>query len=168
MQVLPIIKEDRKYSHDGHIFDSKEEIYFKWFLDDALTRHHGCIKRVYHNEDHFKLSKKTKLFREHIYTPDFVIEWYRKNKLTIDLSESLRSKDIKDRLVINDKISYIEIKGGYSIYNNHREFAVNQKWLFSQHGIYVQKIEIPKFFKNTFMPERYLLTDTGKMKRKIK
>ena len=169
MKILPIIKEKNGYSYDGFKYDSKEEIYFKWFLDDILSKHHGYIKRIDYNEDPFYLSEKTKILREHKYTPDFLVEWYDQNELTIDYSEDLRPKDIKNKIVINwVKASYIEIKGGYSIYNNHREFAINQKWVLAQRNIYVQKIEIPKFFKTTFMPERYLLTDSGKRSRKVK
>ena len=39
-----------------------------------------------------------------------------------------------------------------------REFSINQKWMLSKFGIYVYKIEIPKFFNLAWLPESLILT----------
>jgi hypothetical protein len=63
--------------------------------------------------------------------------------------------------------SWIDVKGGYSIYNNHREFAINQKLMMQVYGIYVQKVEPIKLFKRLgWYPDRYRWTDGGKLRRK--
>lgn len=52
-----------------------------------------------------------------------------------------------------------------------REFPYNQKLVLERYGIYVNKV-IPVgskecLFNKTFMPQRYLFTDSGKQERKI-
>ena len=49
-----------------------------------------------------------------------------------------------------------------------RLFSINQKWMYSEHGIYIQKVIPQKLFADTFTPKRYLMTDGGGQARKIK
>ena len=163
--IDPIRKYKKKYEYQDILYDSKEEIYFRWLLDDI-----DFIDDIIYNCNNIALSEKTKLLKKHIYTPDFIINWTPNKglKYTVEFDETLKRKDIKNKIVRQCNISYIEIKGAYTIYNNHREFALNQKWTYEKYGLFVQKVEIPRFFDSFFYPFRYHYTDTGNKRRKRK
>lgn len=175
------------------MFDSDEEKYFSWYLDELLQA--GFIKSYGHHTEKFMLSPpagvvmvkklKTKekrvsktLLRGHEYTPDFMIRW---NPKALDIFYSplidcnpnpffLASSTFDS--VFGCDIGFVEIKAVFSKYNMGREFSINQKWLYAQEGIYVQKV-IPTgkstcLFAKTFTPEKYLLTEKTHKPRKLK
>lgn len=129
-------------------FDSNEEMHFSWWLDQLVEA--GFVKSYTLHPDPFLLSDSVPehKIRKHIYTPDFKIEW----KSCLECVSS----------------DYIEIKPSFDSHNMTRLFTVNQKWVYAKYGIYVQKIVPEKLFKQTFIPDRFLRTDSGKQKRKIK
>ena len=118
----------------------------------------------------FVLYEKSTMLRKHIYTPDFVITWKPNGGVdyTIEYSAIKKLEDFSDKIVRKWDISFLEIKGGFSVYNNHREFSINQKWMMDKYEIFVQKIVVPKFFHKTFFPQRYKYTDSGGRLRKIR
>lgn len=165
-------------------FDSAEEKYFSWYLDELKDT--GYIENYEAQPESYVLSEpafynhakqlktKTKLIvkkliREHIYTADFRIVWAEKarglffNKLIdpIDLS--------KVPFVSNYySVSTVEIKPAFDQNNMTRLFAINQKWMYQKQGVYVQKIVPVKLFEKTFTPKKYLTTDKSGKPRKLK
>lgn len=172
-------------------FDSKEEEYFSWYLNELLGSGHVkywlhqhetyilAPKETYVYEKHLKTKIKkneSTLLREHVYTPDFLIVW----------DESARGMfcDSINGLVNLKKIpfttnewsqgaafSVIDIKPSFDRHNMTRLFTINQKWMYQRHNIFVQKIIITgkktALFQTTFTPDKYLLTDKAKKKRKL-
>ncbi len=148
-----------------HKFDSQEEQEFYWWCDEAFEA--GLIECFrFHPKPWIlsekitypvikKLKTKTKtvdkhLFHPHIYTPDFVI-----------VSEGV---DGLERYGHN--VYVIDVKGGFSIYNNHREFSINQKWVWQKFGLYVNRVIPKKFFKKTWVPAKAILSPKQKKVRK--
>ncbi len=172
--------------------DSMEEVYFIWWLQE-LYRNGYIVSTVYYQGNSFELSpsvtiKKVKqlvtktktierqLLKPHIYTPDFRIQWFSKS-LFIFVKPFFTGKDVDINVPfifedVNDLIStgtLIEIKGGFSRHGRKSEiiFSINQKWLYSSRGIYVNMVKIPEFFSKTFTPLRYFSTDLTKKPKKI-
>lgn len=136
-------------TYNGIEFDSKEEVYIYWYIEELKER--GYIVS-YEREICYSLfdgNKELKL-REHNYKPDFIIKW------SDDGSKYFPSLG-----------NIWEVKGTFDYQNMTRLFKINQKWMYAKYGLYVTKIEPKKLFKETFVPKRYLLTDTGKGERKI-
>lgn len=67
-----------------------------------------------------------------------------------------------------DLISYVEIKPNFDFNNMTRYVKIKINWLFQQTGVFVNLVKVPEIFKNTFVPDRYFLTDEGKRTRQIK
>ena len=68
----------------------------------------------------------------------------------------------------NDYFSYIDVKGLFDRNKSNSTFSIIQKVLFSEKGIYAQKIVPEKLFERTFTPKKYLKTDKSGKPRKIK
>ena len=160
-------------------YKSKEELYFSLYLDEL--KDNGYITNYEYECDSYTLSHKatyqtikklkTKdsmvhkhLLASHVYTPDFKIKWDFKAFNHFTKNQSLELPFWGN----NQYQSIIEVKPVFDQNNMTRLFSINQKWLFSEHGIYVQKIVPIKLFEKTFTPKRYLLTDGGGQQRKIK
>jgi hypothetical protein len=170
-------------------FESQEEWYFSWWLNDLKEK--GIIKKYTYEPNKFILSKaksypikrllKTKdrvdqlsLLQEHIYTPDFLVEWNKEwqNKF-YRLIQDEECTNKPDFFAITSRqneehYTFFEIKPQFDQNNMTRLFIITQKWLYDKYGIYVEKFEVPTMFKRTFTPGRYLLTDKSRLKRKIK
>jgi hypothetical protein len=148
--------------------DSKEELYFTWWLDDLIKA--GLIEK-YERAESFQLSSpvkvkvakqlKTKvkmverhLLDGHLYTPDFVVKFDR------DFAK-------KCKLWGFSGLCIIEIKADYDKDNMTRLFRINQKWVWKDYGVLVNLVKIPSFFKKTFTPKRYLLTDKTMKPRRL-
>lgn len=145
-----------KPTYNGIAFDSGEELEFYHWCEEAKA-HHYISYFDYHPKP-FVLSEKVTIQREkqlrtktkivdefvfhsHEYTPDFVLNT---SEIFEDLSHGLKIK--------TGPFYYIDIKGGFSIYNNEREFAINQKWVYQKYYVYINKV-IPKlFFAKTWVP----------------
>ena len=150
--------------------DSNEELYFTWWLDELVTA--GIVseyKRGYSEKlsDPVKflverqLKTKVKIVEKHvlnahIYTFDFMVvinpEFAEKCKFNLD----------------NGCLAHIEVKGDYDANNMTRLFRINQKWFYQKTGKVVDLVKIPSFFKKTFTPSRYLVTDKTMKPRKLR
>lgn len=78
-------------------------------------------------------------------------------------------------------VTYIDIKPGFAQASQQSfvRFPVKQAWVYDKYAVYVQKIvtlqsvkhklgrKYSGLFVSTFVPERYLLTDSGNQRRKI-
>lgn len=165
------------------IYDSKEELYFSWYLDELKEAKY--IQNYEPQPESYVLSPpvfyeytkqlKTKpklivkkLAREHIYSPDFKIWWSQRAHSiffhNIECNANLKAISF----IANGQKSIIEIKPVFDQNNMTRLFTINQKWMYQKHGIYVQKIIPVKLFEQTFTPEKYLLTDKTNKLRKLK
>lgn len=163
-------------------FDSKEELYFSWYLEvlrnwnfirwwekntlsyqltkDVVRTYIRPMKRV---ED--KIISKT-LFSGRVYTPDFKVIW-------TDQAHGIFVQDINcgEKLtapfISQGGISTIEVKGGFDN-NNMTRLAINNiKDVYEKYEDYITMVKIPMLFKQTFCPERYMLTDISLKPRKI-
>jgi len=145
-------------------FDSNEEIYFSWYLDELLKS--GFIrkwklhpitfelsdKKTYAWNEQLKTKVKIKeqtLFQPHNYTPDFLIEWTEKARSLFFNSTEDRA-NLKNVPFISQKLAnehgdevettIIDIKPTFDQNNMTRLFSINQKWVYDKLGVYVQKI----------------------------
>lgn len=169
-------------------YNSNEEWYFSIYLDELKSK--GIINNYLYESNTFTLSDAKKyyytkrlvtkskrielhLLDHHSYTPDFLVEWseeydgvfYRcidnDGYTTKPPFLSIRSRKN------NKPYTFFEVKGSFDMNNMTRLFKLNQKWLYDKYKLYVMLVSIPDLFKRTFVPERYLLTDSSRQKRKI-
>uniref|UniRef100_A0A6M3LW84 Uncharacterized protein n=1 Tax=viral metagenome TaxID=1070528 RepID=A0A6M3LW84_9ZZZZ len=168
-------------------FDSKDEMYFQWYLEELVKD--GEVEKFYFQHPVFHIcesksytkaangkGKKYTLLREHDYTADFMIVWSElaKERYTTVLSEDkcivYPRNFFTSQILPNSEgklVSVIEIKPKFDRYNMTRLFKINQKIVYNLYNVYVQEVNYLTVFKNTFVPQRYLLTDSNKHKRKI-
>ena len=159
-------------------YDSSEEQYFAWYLDELVDA--GYVKEYELHPKSFTLSDKctiqktqqlktkTKVIEKtflqgHIYTPDYMVRW--ENNAQRVLFSTIKGG--APFWLSGYNFSYIEIKPTFSRYNMARAFSINQKWMYNKHGIYVQLIRPSKLFKDTFTPVKYLTTDKSNKPRRI-
>lgn len=169
--------------------ESDGELHYSWYLDEL--KEIGIINRYLYESNTFTLSKarvypileikktKTKikelsLLQEHVYTPDFCIEWNEKyiNKFFRVIDDATCTvkcpffavRSTKD----NKPYTFIEVKPIFDQNNMTRTFRLSQKWLYDKYSLYVQLCVIPTFFERTFTPARYLFTDATMKPRTLK
>jgi hypothetical protein len=95
-------------------------------------------------------------------------------EMALDGKESFE-KAIRGKHIVNsyfDLTSVVDVKSDYAMSRNSGDirFPLNQKAMMMEHGIYVHKImplsnKRNGLFKNTFTPQSYLKTPTGKDKK---
>jgi len=152
-------------------FKSDEEwFFFNWLLEAQGA---GLIKNIEYQPEPFELSGrvavkyekqlKTKskiverfLFHPHIYTPDFsfIVE-----------SRCLYPYFIDTAYIGNTQV-IVDVKGKFNKYGDPKQFSINQKWVMSKYGKYVEKIIPEKLFKKTWVPE--ICRFTPKKKQLVK
>lgn len=168
-------------------FDSEEEMYFSWYLEelkktgyiekwarfedveesyeltDGLV--HKYIKRMKRVED--KMLDQT-ILAPSIYTPDFKIWWTHKalRVFVTDINIHWESK-ITTPFICQDRVSVIETKGNFDHKNMTRLANNNIKFVYEKFGVYINMVKVPDIFNKTFTPNRYLLTDRTMKARKI-
>jgi hypothetical protein len=172
-----------KPTEDGFTFDSREELEFYWWLKEAVE--YKLIDFFLYHTDTFTLFDGIKGIkglkggmRGHVYTPDFTIQTSRgsillKSRILTPIWRGpLKEIETYDSLphVHLQLYSYIDVKGEWGgQYGAAREFALNQKWVFEEYGIYVQKIIPKKLFAKTWVPKKATFTEkTGKPSIKYK
>lgn len=191
--MIPIEKTKAGYEYAGETFDSKEEIYFSWWCRALFERGYISDFRSGQNVEPYDLSEaaqhywderlKTKLvgragslLQAHSYKPDFSIIWS-------GLASGIFVPEFGQKWTPplfwtnGTRNSYIDVKPGYQQHQARAAvFAVNQKWVWSKHGIFVQPVVVlpdsagkPKhaLFPATFTPDRFRWTDSGRQERKI-
>lgn len=166
-------------------YDSNEEIYFHWWMEELLNK--GIIKEFRRADEIVLADKiegkwlkeyKTKEdeWREEFYdygvnyTPDFHITWKQIGEFAeLENSErKVKKKIVAQSFFKSEPFSIVEIKGDYDFRDKTREVQLKRKWTYQKTGIYVNLVKIPKLFKDTFTPKRYLFTDEMNGSRKIK
>lgn len=152
-------KVKEKIEYNGIQLDSKEELHVAWWLDELKEK--GYIER-WTKADELELSAPLKgVIREHSYTADFLLSW-------VD-GKPFRNINTRKALIDdNSSLTWLEVKPSFDQNNMTRAFKINQKWVYDKYRIYVNLVIPEKLFKQTFCPERYRLTDSGKGPRKLK
>ena len=167
---------------------SDMEWYFTWWLDELVEA--GIVNDYFYESNTFSLSKaktyphlvvmktKTKLvekslLEEHVYTPDFLIEWNESNlnkffRIIHDDTCSTKCPFFAIRSSKDGKVyTFIEVKGDFDKNNMTRLFRITQKWLYDKYNLYVELLKIPSLFKRTFVPDRYRYTDKTMQPRSL-
>jgi len=141
-------------------FDSNEEREFEAWCKDAFNL--GMLSDVVYHPPSFQLSprqsiqktvqmkSKTKLvdaflFHPHEYTADFQLS------LTEYGKGFLGERGLFLTPCLNKM--FVDVKGGFNIYNDDKSFSINQKWVFEKHGVFIYKIVPKKWFAKTWVPE---------------
>jgi hypothetical protein len=183
MKINEVGKKN-KQEYGGIIFDSKEEVYFSWYLQElekagliskGWTEYHPrsrvlCEPAYYYWEEKLKTKtviRKGLLLKGCSYTYDFNWLWDKKAR-GIFFENIDSKKKLTPPFRAHRDVSCVEIKGSYSRKgrnSNYRETKAKIKWLYHEKNIFVQVIVPEKLFRQTFTPERYLLTDKGGQKR---
>lgn len=148
---------------------SKEEMHIKWWLDEL--KEEGFVNEFTFDTKPYELSEpliinNIRILESKIYTYDVYVLFNEKSEGYFITSDMKKRKKIPF-INMGDNQVHIEVKGSYNHYNMIREFRIKQKWLYQKYKILVQLAQIPLLFKKTFVPQRYLLTDKTKVKRKI-
>jgi len=180
-----------KIEYNGIEFDSEEERLFYLYLEELKVN--GYVRDFTFHADSFTLSEKltyewlkkmktkntkmeSTLLQPHSYVPDFKVLWNSKS-LGIFYENIFNGKTKLDSVPFINNIdkngkdlgSFIEIKPSFDFQNMTRLSIINIKWVFSKHNILIQKITpVAKnkcLFKDTFVPEKALLTKTKKKKK---
>jgi hypothetical protein len=156
------MKKDMKLEE----FDSKEEFHFYHWLLEAEENNlvsdceyhleSSLLSRKVKIEVPVKMKTKTKvvakhLLNAHIYTPDF----------TFRVKNHAIESVFKVQLIGKYQESIIvDVKGCFGGRNNSSAttFPLNQKWVYQQAGLYVQKVIPEEIFKETWVPEEARLT----------
>jgi hypothetical protein len=192
---------------EKELFDSYEEFYFDCYLQELVQE--GYVIWYKYHPDALVLSERVdylekKLIKRggkknqsettainpklllygHTYQCDFLVQWAKKaegvffNRINSFIEEK---KYFMAQEFQGKTVSLIDIKGGFS---NSRlssdvQFPINQKWVMSKYGLYIQKVSLvvtkkkgtrkvySGLFPDTFTPARYLKTDGGHKSRTI-
>lgn len=177
----------KEYEYNGVILDSYEEYQFVMYLKDLKQNNYiknfekntisleiypaAKIDIKYLNKKNIINIKEKHLLHNLSYTYDFKIEWLpkAKNVFYINLIEIFT---FNEKLInkiyfhcLESDVSYIDVKGSFAGRNNNSAitFPIIQKILFSK-GQFIQKVIPKKLFKETFVPQKELLTSTGKIR----
>lgn len=166
--------------HNGIQVDSQEEVMMLMYIEELIEN--GYAEKVeraktfdlsakLRNTYNVTVQMKTKekvveksliLLEDHVYTPEFVVIWLAKGKDTfVDTLVNINSRKFT-RPFIGGNATYIEVKPEFDKNNMTRLFKINQKWMWSSYGIFVNLVQPHKLFEETFTPRAYLTTPTGK------
>ena len=182
--------------YNGITFDSKEEVYFAWYLDELKEK--GYVNSWHYHPKQFDLTmgfyyyvteqkkrggEKTTAYtlaQPQTYTPDFMIVWNASGvnkfcKSLIDLSDSIYSADkpvLKQFFWCQDKpytmTTYVDVKPMFNKRNSDAAiFSLKRALMLQMHHTHVQKVVIQDCFAKTFTPQRFLTCNVSKNKRKI-
>ena len=186
-RMIPIIGKKKPYLYDGIEHASKEEIYFRWYLDDLKDA--GIVTSFEYQPGAWvlsegakvvqlvKLKTKTKtverpLFQAKTYMPDFFIFFNGAHPAIMAFYEDLEKYNLTrkpaDIPFLGGRFCCsVDIKPNYERDSaRSRAFSLIQAWVFHLYNIYVQPIVYQKLFEKTFTPARFLLTDrTGKARK---
>lgn len=154
----------------GIEYQSKEEYYFLHWCFELVdvgifekvqrAQEYELCQPITHRYQEGKKIKQQMVLRGLHYTPDYEIVVGKEVPGLVGtiygdekLYQPLFCTEISPKNLI------IECKGSFDYQNMTRLFKHNQKIMFSMFGLYVNLVEIPKFFDKTFYPESYFYTE---------
>lgn len=168
---------DNSWSFHGIQVDSEEEcmaiLYFEELQEkeyvEKIERADTIIlsERFENKYQETKILKtKTKvvdknqiLLEEHVYTPEFKITWTPIGELLWTWQPVIGRCT---KFISQQGISIIEVKPDYDPHNMTRLFKVNQKMAWKIHKLFINLVLPHELFKNTFTPQTWLKTATGR------
>ena len=137
---------------ENHYRSEEEKMFAKWL--DFLVQY-GIIEPIWNYEPYqMQLIKPVKYKNTHNGKIQSLLQGL---KYTYDFDFTFKEK-YKDHEICalfkkpNDLRIYVDVKGGYTAGYSQQKFGVISKIVYEQTGMFVQKIEIPKFFKKSFHP----------------
>jgi len=160
-------------------FDSDQELWFSYYLEEL--KQNGYIISYTHDVKPITLTEglyievikpmkrvpdkilKKKILPPRVYTADFKIEWVPDKFWGSSFEKFFRPSTSKDGKRL---FEVIEVKPDFDQNNMTRLFKQNQAWIWDKYQIFVTLVKLPSFFKRTFTPKEFLLTDITKKKRK--
>jgi len=162
----------QKPVYKGVEFDSREEIEFYMWLDEAAN--HGLIFDgfTYQPMPYELSSKRTRLEVKQLKTKTKKVEKHllHPHKYTADFQFRLTMKGERLNIFIADRstgLVVVDVKGGFNQHGGDREFSINQKWVFDKYGVYVNKVVPEKLFEASWCPVEARLTEkTRQVKKK--
>ena len=168
-------------------FDSNEERYFSWYLDELKKAGFVSAWNLIDKDDSYPLTdglsveyiepmkkvadkiKTQSILKPSVYTPDFRIVWTQRayGIFTTELNDPCRRNKITTPFISQDEVSIVETKGTFDQNNMTRLANNNIKFVFERHNVFINMIKIPGIFNKSFTPERYFLTDKTLTPRKL-
>lgn len=136
----------KKYIYNNITYDSKEEVEFAQWCDEAQRL--GVINNYTYHCVEYLLSEKNDFFRKHIYTPDFSIEINDKYKNLFPMQTMV-----------------IDVKGAFAKHDGERSFRINQKWVYDKYKVYIHKVIPKEWFEKYGVPELCRFTEKTKKER---
>lgn len=117
---------------------------------------------LFQSVNYVNIDNKTRcLFREHIYSPDFKIQFNPSKNAILAKEFKLTKQQAQQE---NFEI-VIDVKGVFN--KTERAFSLNQKWVYQKTGIYVYKLVPKEFFKKAGCPKVCFITRKTGKKRKV-
>lgn len=158
---------------DGISFDSNEEVQFYFWLSELRDKGICSFERTTESVEicpplKVVKGKNVSILRNLSYTPDFKITWNKENnKLHSPLSSEFVSLFYHSHLNEELHESIVDVKGAFASQRNSTgiKFPLLQKVLAHYNNLYVNKIIPEELFRATFVPQKLLLTKTGKTKK---
>lgn len=171
------------------IFASDEEWYISWWVEDLIKD--GYIKSVEYQPKSFELHdglynshiipmKRVEdkvevqaILQPHIYTCDVRVVWTDKAEELfywhVGLYGVKKTKfQFHAGLEHDGMVTYFEVKAEFDKMNMNRLAGINIKWVQQKYNVVVEMIKPNTLFKNTFTPDRFLLTNKSFKPRTIK
>lgn len=108
-------------------------------------------------------NKPKTLFREHEYTPDWVLSFSPAKQLLLAKEFKVQYSELSNA---NCSV-FIDVKGIFAKNDGGRSFSINQKWIYDKFKIYIYKLIPKNFFEIFGVPEKCILTQKTKKPRKI-
>lgn len=149
--------------------DSQEEVDFLKWLDEAHEL--SIVSDYLYQPQSFELfkaetyidvnGKKASLFRDHYYSPDFVISFDPTKYKTLAKEFKVQQSDLST----NTCSVWIDTKGTFNI--QARSFSTDRKWMWQKFRIYICEVIPQKFFKKFGCPKACFLSNKTKKPRKI-
>lgn len=186
------MKQVDKPKYKGIEFDSVGEMHFYWWCEELIEAGYMAnvsfhpptlplsapfdveyIKPMKKIED--KVLSKTVL-NGHEYTADFRCLWHENAKgvFVHNIKTRAENRELLDLLKSTGPegeeltTTWIETKPVFDQNNMTRLAVINQKWVMSEYGIFINIVIPEKLFDKTFTPQRFLLCDKSGKPRKIK
>jgi hypothetical protein len=150
------------------MFDSEEEVeVYMWIIE---AKGHGIVDSfLYHPDSYLLTPKQTRnkykqlknkeklivrsVFQKHEYTSDFRI-WFNKRVCPFKYTPSKHAE-------YNDCVE-IDVKGMHQKHGGDKIFSINQKLVYNEYGVYINKIIPIKLFSETWRPAQAGLTKVHK------
>lgn len=181
---------------DGTPFQSDEEVYFHWFLEELVgagyilsyryeevqLRLFDGLQGSYTEQLRTKTKERTfKVLGKRVYTPDFEIVWSPKAEgIFYDEMECGLPSDERAYFVAQQGVTLVEIKPNFDAKNMTRHVKALIDWAWQLHGRFVQLVvPFPKvgktgkcspsntLFAEACVPNRYLYHNFAKGRRTI-